>query len=389
MKVLGLIVELNPFHNGHKYFIDEAIKKVQPDVVIAISSSSFTMRGEAMVMDKWEKTKIVLNYGIDIFVELPFISGVANADYFCYNAIAILNMLQITDLAFGVELADIDKLNTLLDITTSQSFNNIVKKNLDNGHSYATSHVKALKELGLDEEMILNYSLPNNTLALGYLKSIKKINPNIKPTIIKRIKNNYYDEKIIDGKINSATAIRNLLSLGQSIKTYTPPIDYPYFNPLLLQNNLFYLVKYYLYMHSPNQLQKFYGVNEGIENRLYTFIDKATNYAEFIELVKSKRYSANRIRRLLLYILLEIPKEYEQQYMHYLRILGMNSLGEKYINTIPKNIKKEIITTFKNQNNELVNIELKASKLYTLITNKPYLYLQEFSIPYIGARNNE
>ena len=184
-KVLGLILELNPFHNGHKYFIDKAIKDINPDVTIAIISSSFMMRGDPMIMDKFSKTKILLDYNIDLVLELPFISGVNNSNYFCDNAVKILNDFKVTDICFGAETDDLDQLLYLSKLNESDAFNKTIKKYIDQGFSYPTSSTKAIFDLTNDYNLTTSFSLPNNTLAIGYLKSIN--NTDIKPHIIKRI----------------------------------------------------------------------------------------------------------------------------------------------------------------------------------------------------------
>ena len=386
MKVLGLVLELNPFHNGHEYFINEAKNKVNPDLTIAVISSSFAMRGEAMVMDKWEKAKICLQYGIDMVLELPFLGAVNSADYFCYNAIKILTDFNITDLAFGVEFDNPEKIIKMKEMTKSKVFDGLVKKYIDEGNSYGGSNLKALKELSDDEEIINNFSLPNNTLAIGYLNAIDVLNKDINITFIKRIANNYYDEDITDSKINSATSLRNLLENGKEIDEYIPYPNYNYLNPLTINDTMFTLLKYVFNTSTPDKLKNIYGMSEGIENRILSFINVAKSYDDLLELVKTKRYSKNRIRRLFLYSLMNIDKEHENKYHNYLRILSMNQKGKNYLRKLDKNIKASIITTFKNQNNYLVDIELRASKLYGLLINNPNIYLNEFNVPYIGDK---
>lgn len=386
MKVLGLVLELNPFHNGHEYFINEAINVVKPDVTIAIISSSFAMRGEAMVMDKWEKSKILLSYGIDIVLELPFLGSVASADYFCYNSIKTLTDFNITDLAFGVELQKLDKIIKMKDIINNQEFSSLVKKYIDLGNAYSTSNIKALKEFTDDQELIDNFSLPNNTLAIGYLNAIEKINKDVRINLIKRIKNNYYDEEITDSKINSATSIRKLLANDLDISNYVPINLYKYHNPEEINKNMFNLLKYVFNIRDINSLNNILGMNEGIENRILSFINKSTSYDDLINNIQTKRYTVNKIRRLLLHTLLDVSKEYENKYHYYHRILSMTQNGKKYVSSLPKEIKASIITSFKNQNNYLVDIEQKASKLYGLLINDPLIYLNEFNVPYIGEK---
>lgn len=384
MKVLGLVLELNPFHNGHQYFIDEAKRLINPDITIAVISSSFSMRGDVMVMDKWEKAKIALTKGIDIVMELPFLSAVNSADYFCYNAISILTSFKITDLAFGAELANLQKLMHIKDIIKTNEYNISIKEYLDKGFSYANSSFKALKAITNDEKIITNATLPNNTLAIGYLASLEKLGPDVNVTVIKRINNNYYDEEVNDTFITSATSLRKLLTNSQEINVYTPEINYPYFNPVTSHQNLFKLLQYVFTVKDPSELVNIMGINEGIEKRMASFIFQAKDYDEFVSLVQTKRYPINRIKRIILYLLLNISKEYENKYHAYLRILAMNTSGKDYVHKLPKTVKEKIITSFKNQNHYLVTIELAASKLYSIINDKPDIYLQEFQVPYIG-----
>ncbi|MDD4000096.1 MAG: nucleotidyltransferase family protein, partial [Bacilli bacterium] len=115
-KILGLILELNPFHNGHNYFIKAAQKKVEPDLTIAVVSGNYTMRGDLSVIDKFTKTKQALEAGIDLVLELPFLLAVNSADYFSFNSLKILTSLKINHFAFGVEIENPDKLYLMKDL---------------------------------------------------------------------------------------------------------------------------------------------------------------------------------------------------------------------------------------------------------------------------------
>ena len=178
MKVLGLVLELNPPHNGHKYFIDEATKKVGPDYIVATISTSFCMRGLPSCIDKWQKAKIALELGVDYVFELPSINYLQNADAFCRSSVETLIKLGITDIAFGVELDRLDLLKKVVNIMDSTSYNLKLKDYMDKGSSYSSSSAKALLEITNDPELINSLMLPNNTLAIGYLKVLKDY-PNI------------------------------------------------------------------------------------------------------------------------------------------------------------------------------------------------------------------
>lgn len=386
-KVLGLILELNPFHNGHQYFIDEAIDKVKPDIVIAVISGNYTMRGDLSVIDKFEKTKLALKAKIDVVLELPFISAINSADYFAFNAISILSNFKITDIAFGVELDNIDKLQKLKHLIDSEQFNKIVKDKLDLGHSYSIASAKAIDILLNDSELSENFSLPNNTLAIQYLRSIEKLNQKVNITLIKRIANNYYDEEAKE-KIASATSLRLLLENNKDISYYTPDFTHntKYVNPKIIEDNLFFLLKYIFFKHPTTYFSNIYGVSEGIENRFEKFLLSSNNYSEFVKNVQTKRYSLNKIKRLILHLILNTTNDYYNKANYYLRLLGSNEKGLEYINKLPKDTKTKIITSFKNKlDNSFVNMELNATKIYGLLTNNPDIYFNEFKIPIIGG----
>lgn len=387
-KILGLILELNPYHNGHKYFIDEAIKKVNPDLVVAVISGNYTMRGEASVIDKFSKTELLLASGVDIVLELPFISAMNSADLFALNSLSILSKFKITDLAFGVELDNLDKLNKMKEIIDSDAYNEIVKEKLFLGLSYSASSYKALSELISDTEIINNFTLPNNTLGIQYLRSIDKLKKPIDIHLIKRINNNYYD-KFTTNKISSATSLRSLLEDNKDINDFIPNLDLnvKYINPKLIEDNIFYLLRYVFFNNDISFFQTIFGVSEGIENRISNFLTKSKTYKELIENVKTKRYTTNKIKRLLLHIIMNTNKDYQDKANYYLRLLGANDLGLTYINTLPKTTKSKITTSFKNlEKDDLVQIELKATKIYGLLTNQPDIYLNEYKTPILGGK---
>lgn len=385
MRILGIVLELNPIHNGHLYFIEEAKKQVHPDLTIAVVSSSFTMRGDIMVMDKFTKAKILRKLGIDIILELPYLASVCSADYFCYNAIETLLKCNITDLSFGVELNDLEKLNKMKDIINSDYYNNFIKEYSSRGFSYPNSCFKALMKVTNDQTLINNFTLPNNTLAIGYLNSLEKLQskyitkPNI--TLIQRIGSEEYDNAISDEKYISAGALRKMLINNENINDFTS-ISYPWIDQVSSYSKLFLILKYLFNVNDISHFKNILGMNEGIENRIASFINKSNSYDELVNNIQTKRYSQNRIKRLLLNIVLNVPKEYENNFFNYLRILAISNEGIEYLNTLPKQIKKEIITSFKQKNDIISKMELKVTKLYSLLTDNFDIEKNEYNVPY-------
>lgn len=383
MKVLGLILELNPPHNGHKYFIDKAIEIVKPDITIAIISTNFTMRGDISVINKFDKTNFCLNNNIDLVLELPYLAAVASADYFCSNAINILNSFNVTDIAFGCELANLAKLKKLKNYLNNPKYNEALKEYLNKGHSYSNACNKALMTMTKDLELVENFSMPNNTLAIQYINTIEtikeKTGKDINIHLIQRIENNYFDT-VPNSKIASATSIRELMTNYEDISEYVVDNTIKYLDINEAYSKLLTIIKStFILKNDIYEIRDLLGVKEGIENRLDNVVSLSNNYQELVQNACTKRYSPNYIKRLLLNIVLKVPDQVQK--IHYLRVLGFNKKGENHIRTLPKSVKEEIITTYKGSLTAPSKYELKATKLYGLLSGDENIYLQEYQMP--------
>ena len=237
-----------------------------------------------------------------------------------------------------------------------------------------------------DLDLIENFSMPNNTLAIRYIKTIDEINAlknnkdkEINIHLIKRIENNYYDTEV-NSTIASATAIRELIASQANYKSYVIDNNIKYLDINNAYDKLLTIIKSkFILKNDISDFKNILGVKEGIENRIDNLIDQAINYSNLVNLTSTKRYTQNYLKRLFLNIILSIPEQ--SQKIDYLRILGFNAKGEAYIKKLPKDIKTNIITTFKNSLDENVKIELKATKLYSLLEGTNDLYKKEYQIP--------
>lgn len=351
MEIIGIIAEYNPFHNGHLYHINK-IKELYPDsIIILILNGYFLERGEISIISKENKTKLALNYGIDIVIELPILYGTQSSDTFANISLMLLNELKVSKIIFGSECNDINKLKTIAE----KQFNNEldVKKYLNQGYNYPTSLNKALNS---------DINTPNDILGISYIKAILKNKYNIEPITIKRT-NNYHDIESNE-TIISASNIRNKLKENKSIDSFLPNKDY--LNQI--NENLFFNLLKYKILTTEN-LNIYLTVDEGIENKLKKEINNVNTIDELILKIKSKRYTYNRLRRMLIHILIGIKKEDANAPLTYIKLLGFNESGKNYINKIKKESSLPILT--KIDENELVRkYELIASRLYKMLTNE-------------------
>ena len=359
MKVIGIVVEYNPFHNGHLYQINKIKKLYKNSTIIIILSSHFTQRGIPSLINKWDKTRIALNYGVDLVVELPFPFSSQSADIFACGSIKLLNELKIDTLVFGSES---DNLNMLKEIAKVQinnkKFDDLVKKYLKNGINYPTALNKAVKEITGFET-----NNPNDLLGISYIKEIIKNNYNIEIKLIKR-ENNFHDIKE-DKNIISATNIRNKINNNEYINKYVPNLTLNYLNKNIDENYFKYL-KYKIL--SDNDLSKYQTVDEGLEHKIKKEITNANSLDELIKKIKTKRYTYNKIYRMLTHILVGFTKEDAKTFkeIEYIRVLGFTTKGKKHLKSIKKEVNLPIITTF-NKKYKMLEYELKITSIYSIL----------------------
>lgn len=368
---VGIIAEYNPFHNGHLYHLNKVKNMFPNSYLILVLIGNFTQRADISIINKWDKTKIALEYGFDLVVELPYNIATSSASIYALGAIKILDELNCDYLVFGSETNDVEKFK---EITIKTSKNKIyqdkIKYFLDKGFNYPKSCSLALEHLFKDK-----IDKPNDVLALEYVRSIINLKSKIKPISIKRT-NNYNDTNIND-KITSASSIRKNISNKELIINTLPKKSYDLINNISYDDFFKYL-KYEILTN--DNLNDILDVDEGIENKLKKEIISVDKLEDLILKVKSKRYSYNRIKRMLLHILTKTKKDYDKE-VKYIRVLGMNLNGMKILKEAKKNSNLQIVTKFKKEYYKLFEDDIKASKLYSLLTK--YDVKKDFSKPII------
>lgn len=351
MEVIGIICEYNPFHNGHLYHL-ETIRKLYPDaLIILVLNGYFLERGEISIQAKEDKINLALEYSIDIVLELPFLFGTQSADTFATTALKILNNFGINRLVFGSECNDITKLKKIAKKQREPKFDENVLKYLKTGLNYPTSIIKAL-----DIDFDFN---PNDLLGISYIKAIYENNYNIEPVTIKRT--SHYHDTSCNDRIISASNIRAKLNNNEDISHYVPVSSYEKIKNINI-DLLFQILKSKII--TDDNLNSYLDVDEGIEFRLKEKIITCNNLNEFIKAIQTKRYTYNKIRRMLIHILIGLKKEDAKSPLEYIKVLGFNQKGKEYLNAHKKEFK---ITTSINKNSLIFAYELKAALIYDLI----------------------
>lgn len=367
MQIIGIVTEYNPFHNGHLYQIQK-IKEMYPDSVIIVAmSGNYTMRGEISVLDKWNKTNIAINNGIDIVLEIPFIYSNQSSDIFSYAALKMLNEFKIEKLVFGSETNNIDLLSLASSVQIdNKKFDSLVKDFMSKGYNYPSSIGKSIYEL-----TGIKIKESNDILGVSYIKEILKNKYNIKPISIKRTNNFKTNTK--KSNIISAYEIREFLNKNESIKEYVPNNVTPYIKKVDYEK-LFNLIKYKV-ISEKNSLNKYHLIDEGIENRIYEGVIKCDNYDDLVKYISNKRVTINKVNRILINIFVGLTKEEaSNKELSYIKILGLSKNGKKYYSKIKKDINIKVCNKFEK---DIMNTELKASYLYSIITNDKSIFNSE------------
>ena len=389
-KVLGIICEYNPFHNGHLYHLEQSKKMTGSNYTVAILSGNFTERGSTAIIDKWSRAQAALKCGVDLVIELPVLYATSSAENFADGAIHILDLLKVVDyVSFGAETSDVEILDKIADVLYKEpkDYKNVLSDELKKGISFPKARENALMSYLENDKKYKNVlSSTNNILGIEYLKALKKYKSKIKPISITRFEAGYNDLSY-SGNIASATAIRNIIKNGgfDILRNLLPPSSFSILMDNIKQGHAIpdlsvfeRQIIYNLRKMSTDEIAKLPDVTEGLEFAIKKTANACNTIQEFLTLIKSKRYTTTRLQRILLYALLGITKKdmaLSKKVTPYVRVLGLNKKGKFLISEIAKaNPKLEIITSVKRFNDNCTNKNLKlmldkdifATNVYTI-----------------------
>ena len=392
-RVLGIIAEYNPFHNGHLYHIAKSKEETGAQYVVAVISGNFVQRGNTSIVNKWTKARMALLNGADLVIELPTVYSISSAENFAEGAIKILNSLGIVDtLSFGMEAKDISTLNNIANVLFQEprGYTNILTHELQKGISFPSARENAILMYLNDIKRYANIlNSPNNILAIEYLKALKTQKSNMNPIMVKRSKVYYNDDRIVDD-FASATAIRKLIKRREyeDLRKVVPRSTYRILSRQIRDGNIVLGLEnfekeiiYTLRKMSIREIANLPDVSEGLENLIKNSADNCNDMSKLIANIKSKRYTQTRIQRILLYALLGIDKkmmEDSKKVTPYVRVLGFTNKGKELISEINKrNPKINMITSVKKfieKNNkpsnrtimQMLQKDIFATDVYTL-----------------------
>ncbi len=395
MKTVAIIAEYNPFHNGHSYQLSEIRERLNPDYVIALMGGNFLQRGHAAMWDKYKRAEIACRNGIDAVLELPFPYATGSARDFAMGAISILNKLGCIDyIAFGAETFNITLFTHIADILENEpeEFKALFKQFLSEGISYPAARQKALGQYLGDDTVTEVMSLPNNILAIEYLRALKTTASKITPVLIKRTCDNYHDETIT-GEISSATAIRKLIK--------QPDFSYDMYDKLsedvsdvtldtlkklhgvaapVFTYDLAPFIQQCLLLETPSD--NICDLTKEMQNKLIR-LDPASSYDEIICFLKSKEVTSSRISRVLVHLLLNYMENdrdtfASDEYGYYANLLAFREASSEILKCMATEGKIPIITKKADFYSSLLKYShidsIAAKRMWELDTKATRLY---------------
>lgn len=423
MKVVGLITEYNPFHNGHLYHIEKAKEITGADAVVVVMSGNYVQRGAPAIMPKHLRAEVALKAGVPVVMELPACFAIGSAEYFAAGAISLFEQLGCIDcICFGSECGDYETLEKIAHIVADEpeEYRLFLQEALRKGLSFPRARQEALKAYMKDSSLDSVLEQPNNILGIEYIKALYLKKSPIKTYTIKRMVSGYHDDTLSE-KYSSASAIRKLLAYTSSsihveadgeydepklseilthLEDQVPPaciqtltdnhrMRYP-----LYTNDFSLLLNYKLLTETKESLTKYLDISEDLANRIMNNINDFITFDQFCDLLKTRDMTYSRISRCLFHILLDIKTndllEYKEKgFCHYAHILGFRKDNTEILSYLKEHSSVPLLTklTQTDKLNEtgikMLKHDIFVSNLYeSVITNK-------FKMPFINEYEHQ
>jgi len=389
MNISGIIVEYNPLHNGHLYHIKKTKELTNCDALICIMSGNFAQRGIPSSMDKWTKTKMAINNGVDLVIELPAIYSVSSAEFFSFGAVSLLNSLGIVDnICFGSEQGDIKNLYDISTILQKEpvEFKSLLKTYLSKGIVYPLARSNALYDYLKNSKdhksdlLLDNFlSSPNNILGIEYCKSLIKLNSSIIPYTLKR-EGAHYNSNLLHNEYSSATAIRKFIKENGSLSKLEGHVPNSVLDEMLnlysknyefaFEDSMFPYIKHKA-ATSKNSFVNLPDVSEGLDNKIIKSLQNNMCYSSALLEMKSKRYTYTRISRILCQYFIGFDifdsRKLREMSCPYARVLGFNSNGMSILKSIKSNSSIPLYTKIPKEQTDTLKLDVQSTRAYSTI----------------------
>lgn len=401
MKTAAIIAEYNPFHNGHRYQIEETRRATGADFILVVMSGDFVQRGAPALCNKYIRTHMALLNGADVVIELPVLYAVSSAEYFAQGAVTLLNRLGVIDyLSFGSESGNLPLLKGIADLLLSDSpeYRDLLHSFLKKGLSYPAARWQAVSLMLFSGEKTASSACcmellasPNNILGLEYCKALTASKSTIQPFTVKRAGSGYHDPVLQQDahSFSSASAIRHAIcrsgsassichadNAGPEFKNQVPSSVYhlleknQVLSHPLTADDFSAMLHYKLLTQAETGFHGFLDCSTDLSDKICKQLPHFTSFTDFCSLLKSKDITYTRISRILLHILLDLKKQdsFRQPMakrtlaLPYARLLGFKKTASPLLSAIKKNSSVPMIS--------------KLADASSLLTEKDYFLLQ-------------
>lgn len=380
LSVAGIIAEFNPLHNGHKYLIDCA--KKESDTVVCVISGNFVQRGDVSIIPKFKRAESALLCGADLVAELPVPWSMSTAQNFALGGVSQLAALGVDTLYFGSECGNAELLEKIACILLNQDFNNALKAQIKSGETFAKVRTEVLREFcGNDADILCN---PNDTLAIEYICSAKKLGLNFKFKAIKRLGIGH-DSTSSAGCFASSSFIREKIIRKDfaDISNFMPKesVEILTHSPVADLSQLDVAIMAGLKLCNEDLFVNLADVSEGLDKLIFKNTRASLSFNDLCDAVKSKRYTHARIRRIVLSAFLGIDSSYFLVEPPYVRILGMKNSALHLLMQVRKPVITKISQIEKLDifSKKLFELENKINSVYALSLDDPSAFINEYS----------
>ena len=395
MKTVGIIAEYNPFHTGHKYHIEKTKSLTNANCVIVIMSGNYVQRGFPAIADKHTRAKAALLGGADLVIELPTIYSTGSAETFAMGAISILDKIGNVDMvSFGAETDNIELLKKIADVLYEEpdNFKELLQNNLKSGQSMPVARAGALSVYFSNEDIDNIINTPNNILALEYLKALRHFNSKITPMCVLRQGSGYHQTEL-DTDFASATALRECFNNEDfdNLSQFMPKEVFEVYKNIhgvsmpIFPEDIDALM-YHSIISNQDILEEFLDINNNLANKIRNYIKsgKILSCVDLIMSLKSKEITHTRISRCLLHLLLgirnsDLDEIKKANYPGYLRVLGFNDTGRKFLSSVKETTNLTIITNLSDNiqslsepQSKMLDLDIYSTNIYRNIVNTKF-----------------